>query len=69
MLWSPDAKSQLTGKNLDAGNDCRQKEKREAEDEMVRSHGHEFEQTPEDSEGHGGLACCSSWNHKESDTA
>ena len=36
ILWSPDAKSQLTGKNLDAGKDCRLKEKREAEDEMVR---------------------------------
>ena len=29
--------------------------------------GHEFEQTPEDSEGHGSLACCNSWGHKESD--
>ena len=30
--------------------------------------GHEFEQTPGDSEGQGGLACCSPWGHKESDT-
>ena len=30
--------------------------------------GHEFEQTPEDSEGQGSLACCSPWGHKESDT-
>ena len=30
--------------------------------------GHEFEQTPEDSEGQGSLACCSSWSRKESDT-
>ena len=30
--------SQLTGKELDAGKDGRQKEKRAAEDEMVRSH-------------------------------
>ena len=30
--------------------------------------GHEFEQTPGDSEGQGRLACCSSWSCKESDT-
>ena len=34
-----------------------------AEDEMVGCHhrlnGHEFEQTPEDGEGQGSLACCS----------
>ena len=41
------------------------------EDEMVRQHdqlnGHEFEQTPEDSEGQGSLAWCSPWGRKESD--
>ena len=35
------------------------------EDEIVgwhhRLNGHEFEQTPGDSEGQGSLACCSSW--------
>ena len=35
IFWPPDAKSQLTGKDPDAGKDWRQKEKREAEDEMV----------------------------------
>ena len=35
-LWPPDAKSQLTGKDPDAGKDWRQKEKGEAEDEIVR---------------------------------
>ena len=30
---------------------------------------HEFEQTPGDGEGQGGLVCCSPWGHKESDTA
>ena len=30
--------------------------------------GHEFEQTLGDGEGQGGLACCSPWGHKESDT-
>ena len=36
ILWPPDAKSQLTGKDPDAGKDWRQEEKRVAEDEMVR---------------------------------
>ena len=42
-------------------------------DEMVGWHhqinGHEFEQTPEDSEGQKSLACCSPRGHKESDMA
>ena len=37
-------------------------------DEMVRWHhglfGHEFEQTPGDSEGQGSLACCSPWGRR-----
>ena len=41
-------------------------------DEMVGWHhglnGHEFEQTPADSEGQGSLECCTSWGHKELDT-
>ena len=36
ILWPPDVKSWLTGKDLDAGKDSRQKEKGAAEDEMVR---------------------------------
>ena len=32
-----------------------------------RLNGHEFEQTPGDGEGQGGLACCSPWGRKESD--
>ena len=42
------------------------------EDEMVgwhhRPNGHEFKQTPEDSEGQSSLACFSPWGLKESDT-
>ena len=42
-----------------------------APNEMVGGHqqlnGHEFEQAPADSEGQGGLACCSPWGRKESD--
>ena len=54
ILWSPDAKSQLIGKDLDAGKDWRQKEKGITEDEMIGWHhqlnGLEFEQTSEDSD-------------------
>ena len=32
-----------------------------------RLNGHESEQTPGDSEGHGRLVCCSLWGHKELD--
>ena len=42
------------------------------EDEMVGQHhqlnGPEFGKTPGDGEGMGGLACCGSWDCKESDT-
>ena len=41
------------------------------EDEMVGRHcslnGHESEQTPGYSEGHGSLMCCSPWGCKELD--
>ena len=36
IIWPPDAKSRLTGKDADTGKDWRQKEKGVAEDEMVR---------------------------------
>ena len=52
--------------------DLRQEEKGMTEDEMVGWHhllsGHEFEQALRVGDGQGGLACCSSWFHKESDT-
>ena len=34
LLWPPDVKSQLTGKDSDAGRDWEQEEKRTTEDEM-----------------------------------
>ena len=72
ILWPPDAKSWLVGKNPDAGRDWRQKEKRMTENEMVVWHqwldGHEFEKAPGDGEGQGSLARCSSWGLKELDT-
>ena len=65
VLWPPDAKSQLIGKDPDAGRNWRQKEKGMTEDEMAGWHhwlsGHEFEQTPRDGEGQGGLTFCSPW--------
>ena len=36
ILWPPDTKSQLIGKDPDAGKDWRQKEKGVAEDKIVR---------------------------------
>jgi len=46
ILWPPDAKSQLIGKDPDSGKDWRQEEKGTTEDEMVGWHhqldGHEF---------------------------
>ena len=36
ILWPPDAKSWLIGKDPDAGKDWRQEKKGAAEDEMVR---------------------------------
>ena len=72
ILWPPDAKSWLIGKDLDAGKDWEQEEKGTTEDEMVGWHhwldGHEFEQAPGVGGGQGGLACCSPWGRKESDT-
>ena len=38
ILWPPDAKNWLTGKDPDAGKDWRQEEKGTTEDEMVRWH-------------------------------
>ena len=47
ILWPPDVKNWLIGKDPDAGKDLRQEEKGTTEDEMVGWHhwlnGHEFE--------------------------
>ena len=71
ILWSPDAKSWLTGIDPDAGKDWRQEEKQVTEDEMGgwhhRLNEHEFEQTPGDTEGQESLACCNPLGHKELD--
>ena len=66
VLWPPDLKSQLIGKDPDAGKDWGQDEKGVTEDEMVGWHhwlnGHEFKQTLGDGEGQGSLAGCSPWS-------
>ena len=72
MLWPPDTKNWLIGKDPDAGKDWRQKGKGTVEDEMVGWHhqldGLEFEQAPGVGDGQGSLACCSPWGCKELDT-
>ena len=72
MLWPPDAKNWHIGKDPDSGKDWRQEEKGTTEDKMVEWHyqlsGHEFAQTLGVGDRQGGLACCSPWGCKESDT-
>ena len=71
ILWPPDVKNWLIGKDPDAGKDWRQEEKGTTEDEMVRWHhrlnGQEFGWTPGVGDGQGGPACWCSWGHKELD--
>ena len=58
-------------KDLNAGKDWGQKEKREAEDEMVGWHhqlnGHKSEQTPGDNGRQRNLVCFNLRGHKKSD--
>ena len=72
ILWPPHVKTRLIGKDSDAGKDWGQEEKGPTEDEMAGWHhwldGRESQWTPGVGDGQGGLACCNSWNHKESDT-
>ena len=72
ILWPPNAKNWLIGRDSDAGKDRRQEVKRMTENEMVGWHHqlneHEFEQAPAVGDGQGSLECCSPWDRKESDT-
>ena len=65
ILWPPDAKSWLIGKDPDAGKDWRWEERGMTE---VGWHhwlnGHEFEQALRVGEGQGSLACCSPWDRR-----
>ena len=72
ILWPPDAKNWLIGKDPDAGKDQRWEKKGTTEDEMVGWHhqlnGREFEQAPGVGYGQGSLVCCSPWGRKMLDT-
>ena len=71
LLWPPDVKNWLIGKDPDAGEEWRWEEKGTTEDGMLGWHhrldGHEFEQALGVGDGQGSLACCSPWGHKELD--
>ena len=66
LMWRADS-----GRDPDAREDRKQKEKGTTEDEMVGWHhwldGHESEQAPGDGKGQGSLACSSAWGCKVSD--
>ena len=70
ILWPPDAKNWLIGKDPDAGKGWR-REKGTKEDEMIGWHhqldGHEFVQAARVGDGQGGLACCGPWGCNEAD--
>ena len=78
IVWPPDAKNWLAGKDPDAGHDWRKEMKGMTEDEMVGRHPwldwhhhwldrHEFEQALGVGDEQRSLACYSPWGHKESD--
>ena len=68
VLWPPNTKSQLIGKDPDDRKDWEQEEKGSTEDELVEWHhqlnGHEYEQSLGDNEGQGSLICCSAWGRR-----
>ena len=68
IVWPPDVKNWLIGKDPDDGKYWRQEKKEMTEDVMVGWYhwldGHEFEQAPGVGDGQGGLACCSPWGTK-----
>ena len=69
ILWPPDVKNWLLGKDLMLG---KIEGRRRRGRQMVGCHhwlnGHEFEQVPGVGDGQGGLACCSPWGCKELET-
>ena len=72
ILWPPHVKNWLIWKDPDAGKDWGREKRCTTEDEKAGWHHwlneREFEQAPGVGDGQGGLACCSPWHHKESDT-
>ena len=71
VLWSPDAKSWLIGKDPASGKYWWQEEKGATENKMVepyhRLDGHRLGRTVGVGDGQGCLAFCSPWGHKELD--
>ena len=69
IIWPPDAKSWLIGKDPDAGRNWEQEKKGTTEDEMVGWHNqlnrHAFGWTLGIGDRQGGLECFSSWGSKE----
>ena len=61
IIWPPDARNLIIGKDFNSGKERRQEEKRTTEDEMVGWHhqlnGPEFEQALGDDDGQGSLVC------------
>ena len=71
ILWPPDEKCQLIGKDPDMGEDWSQngEEGSRGWNGCIASwlNENKFEQTLEDSGGQRILVCCSAWDHKETD--
>ena len=71
ILWPPDVKTWLIGKDPHAGKDWWQEETGMTEDETAGWHhplyGHGFGWTQGVGDGQGGLASCGSWGRKELD--
>ena len=70
ILWAPEAKNWLIGKDPDAGKDWRREEKGTTEKEMVEWRYWLNDMsllTPGVGDGQGGLVCCSPWGLKELD--
>ena len=69
ILWTPDVKNWLIGKDPDAGKDWGQEEKGQQRmrwlDGITQLSGRELGQTLGDSEGQRRLACYNPWGHKE----
>ena len=72
ILWPPDAKIWLVGKDPDGWRDWGQEEEGVTEDKMAGWHhqldAHELGWTLGVAGGQGGLVCCDSWGRQESDT-
>ena len=66
LLWLPDTKNWLIGKDTDAGKDSGKEEKGVTKDEMVQWYhwlnAHKFEQTPWYNKGQGNLVFYSLWD-------